>query len=80
MESLQEKIDNLHPWFDDMKNPANGVSIHDVIEHNGQTYVLWSDKKGYSVSHRAYDGHHQGVSGTYKSLLKCFQCIPEYEG
>lgn len=78
MESLQEKINKLHPWF----KPLNEVprSIHDVIEHDGVTYVLWSDKSGYSVSYRAWDEHSSGISGVYPSLLKAFKYIPNYNG
>lgn len=76
MESLQEKINNLHPWFKPLTEPP--ISIHDVIEHEGTVYVVWSDKSGYSVSYLALDGHSSGVSGVYPSLIKVLGYIPNY--
>jgi hypothetical protein len=72
MESLKKKIDNLHPWFDDIRrNPK--ISIHDVVEFNSDTWVIWSDHRGYCISHRGWSG--QGTSGTYSNLPQCINYI-----
>lgn len=79
MHSLKEKIDILPPWFDGLKDPKSNISIHDVIYHDGETYVIWSDAKGYSVSHKAWNNKASGVSGIYPSLKKCLTYIPNYD-
>lgn len=78
MSSLKEKIDDLPAWFNDMKNPRSGVSIHDVIEIGWTLYVIWSDKKGYSVSYRSNNA--QGCSDAYKDIFKCIDYIKSMEG
>lgn len=75
MKSLAEKIAALPQWFDSLKEAK--VSIHDVIEFNGETWVIWSDTKGYSVSHWGFSHgcKSQGVSGAYSNIVRCINYI-----